>query len=36
MQYYNSNQLEAVSAAAKQATGGALMAILRLPSLTGN
>ena len=36
MQYYNSNQLEAVSAAAKGATGGELMAMLRLPSLTGN
>src|SRR5215203_5650234 len=35
MQYYNSNQLEAVSAAAKEATGGELMAILRFPSLTG-
>src|SRR5829696_5945705 len=34
MQYYNSNQLEAVSAAAKEATGGELMAILRFPSLT--
>jgi multiple sugar transport system substrate-binding protein len=35
MQYYNSNQLEAVSAAAKEATGGELMAMLRGPSLTG-
>jgi multiple sugar transport system substrate-binding protein len=35
MQYYNSNQLEAVSAAAKEATGGELMAMLRFPSLTG-
>jgi multiple sugar transport system substrate-binding protein len=35
MQYYNSNQLEAVSAAAKQATGGELMAMLRFPSLAG-
>jgi multiple sugar transport system substrate-binding protein len=36
MQYYNSNQLEAVSAAGKEATGGELMAMLRFPSLTGN
>jgi pectin-derived oligosaccharide transport system substrate-binding protein len=36
MQYYNSNQLEAVSAAGKQATGGEVMAMLRFPSLTGN
>jgi multiple sugar transport system substrate-binding protein len=36
MQYYNSNQLEAVSAAGKKATGGELMAMLRFPSLTGN
>jgi multiple sugar transport system substrate-binding protein len=35
MQYYNSNQLEAVSAAAKKATGGELMEMLRGPSLTG-
>jgi multiple sugar transport system substrate-binding protein len=33
MQYYNSNQLEAVSAAAG---GDYLMGMLRLPSLTGN
>jgi multiple sugar transport system substrate-binding protein len=32
----NSNQLEAISAAAKGATGGALMAMLRFPSLAGD
>jgi pectin-derived oligosaccharide transport system substrate-binding protein len=31
----NSNQLEAISAAAKSATGGELMGMLRYPSLTG-
>jgi multiple sugar transport system substrate-binding protein len=32
----NSNQLEAISAAAKGATGGALMGMLRFPSLAGD
>jgi multiple sugar transport system substrate-binding protein len=35
MQSYNSNQLEAISAAAKSVTGGELMGMLRYPSLTG-
>jgi multiple sugar transport system substrate-binding protein len=35
MQYYNSNQLEAVSEVAKSSTGGELMTMLRFPSMTG-